>query len=69
MTVSLQPLDPKPHVLGWHDSHCASVALLSRDGRILYAAAEERFTKRKLQKGFPANTFGLSSQKVTDVTP
>ncbi len=44
-------------VLGWHDSHCASVALCSHDGRILYAAAEERFTKRRLQKGFPAKAF------------
>ena len=49
--------DNTPHVLGWHDSHCAGAAILSRDGRILYAAAEERFTGRKLQKGYPARTF------------
>lgn len=42
-----------PHVIGWHDSHCASAALLAPDGRILYAAAEERFTKHKMQKGRP----------------
>lgn len=47
--------DNAPHTLGWHDSHCASAVLLARDGRILYAAAEERFTKRKLQKGYPAH--------------
>jgi carbamoyltransferase len=44
------------HVLGWHDSHGASAAVLSRSGRILYAASEERFTKQKLQKGHPAQT-------------
>ncbi len=45
-----------PHVIGWHDSHGASAAVLSSDGAILYAAAEERFTKRKLQKGYPEAT-------------
>ena len=46
--------EDEPAVLGWHDSHCASAALLSGDGRVLYAAAEERFSKRKLHKGYPA---------------
>ncbi len=44
-----------PAALGWHDSHNASAVLLADDGRILYAAAEERFTKNKLQKGYPAH--------------
>ena len=48
--------DNTPHLIGWHDSHCASAAVLSRSGRILYAAAEERFTKNKLQKGCPSKT-------------
>lgn len=46
--------DARPHVIGWHDSHSAAAALIDPDGRILYAAAEERYTKRKMQKGFPA---------------
>ncbi len=44
----------EPQVLGWHDSHSASAALLARDGTILYAVAEERFTGRKMQKGTPS---------------
>jgi len=45
--------DDQKSVLGWHDSHSASVALIGSDGRIRYAAAEERFTKQKLFKGYP----------------
>ncbi|MBF0424068.1 MAG: carbamoyltransferase [Magnetococcales bacterium] len=40
-------------VIGWHDSHCASAVLVDGDGRVLFAAAEERYTKKKLQKGRP----------------
>ncbi len=68
----------RPAVLGWHDSHNASAVLLSDDGRILYAAAEERFTKKKLQKGYPTNAinniekrFGKTTTPVayTDLAP
>jgi len=40
-------------ILGWHNSHCASVALLTKEGRIVFAAAEERYNKEKLSKGYP----------------
>ena len=52
--MSTFPSENAPRVLGWHDSHCASAAVVDGQGRVLYAAAEERFTKRKLQKGYPA---------------
>ncbi len=41
-------------MIGYHDSHSASAALVASDGRPLYASAEERFSKRKLQKGYPS---------------
>ena len=40
------------YVLGLWDGHDAGAALI-RDGEILYAANEERFTKRKLETRFP----------------
>ncbi|MBF0146118.1 MAG: carbamoyltransferase [Magnetococcales bacterium] len=40
-------------VAGWHDSHCASAVLVDQSGKVLFAAAEERYTKKKLQKGMP----------------
>lgn len=44
---------PQGTVVGWHDSHCASVVLVGDQGQVLFAAAEERYTKKKLQKGTP----------------
>ncbi len=52
--VSPPPAENELLVLGWHDSHCASAAVVADDGRILYAAAEERFIKKKSYKGYPA---------------
>lgn len=49
-------------VLGWHDSHTASMALVQGDGEILYAAAEERFSKKKLQKGYPGGAIAHGNQ-------
>jgi carbamoyltransferase len=40
------------YVLGIWDGHDSGAALV-RDGAIVYAANEERFTKRKLEVGFP----------------
>ncbi len=40
--------------VGWHDSHCSSVCGLDAQGHILFAAAEERFNKKKMCKDFPA---------------
>lgn len=42
-------------VIGIYDDHNSSAAL-SIDGKIIFAAQEERFTKRKNEKGFPVKT-------------
>ncbi len=47
------------YVLGVWDGHDAGAALLS-DGRIVFAANEERFTKRKLEVGFPRHSIGAA---------
>ena len=39
--------------LGFHRSHEASVALLDSDGRPRFAASEERFSRIKMQGGWP----------------
>ena len=41
-------------ILGIHDGHDSSVAL-SKNGEILYASQEERFTNLKGDYGFPKN--------------
>jgi len=43
--------------LGISSLDCDSTVTLVRDGRIVYAAQEERFTRRKQQDGFPINAF------------
>jgi carbamoyltransferase len=40
-------------LVGFHRSHEASVALLDDSGRPLFAAAEERFSRVKMQGGWP----------------
>ena len=64
--MSTQRADNSPRVLGWHDSHGASVVALTGDGHIVYAAAEERFTKRKLQKGYPTQALDDFAQRYGD---
>ena len=58
------------YVLGLWDGHDAGAALL-RDSEIVYAANEERFTKRKLEIGFPYNSIAAALKhegiKPTDV--
>jgi len=58
------------NILGIYDDHNASVAL-SINGEIVCAVQEERFTKRKNEKGFPANAvayvlekFGLNNDNI-----
>lgn len=60
-------------ILGIHDGHDSSVALLI-DGKIVYAAQEERFTKLKGDYGFPVNaikdciiTMGINPQNIDEV--
>ena len=40
--------------LGIADSHDASITLMD-SGKVIFAASEERFTRRKMQQGFPFN--------------
>ncbi len=58
------------YVLGVWDGHDAGAALI-RDGEILFAANEERFTKRKLEVGFPQHSIRAALEyakiKPTDV--
>ncbi len=58
------------YVLGLWDGHDAGAALL-RDNEIVYAANEERFTKRKLEIGFPYNSIAAAFKhegiKPTDI--
>jgi carbamoyltransferase len=59
----------EPAVLGWHASHCSSAALLDAQGRILYAAAEERFKKRKLYKGYPEDAIAEIQDRFAPSVP
>ena len=63
------------HVLGVWDGHDAGAALLE-DNRIIYAANEERFTKRKLEINFPTNAINaalrharIRHSDVTEISP
>ena len=47
------------YVLGLWDGHDAGAALV-RDNEIVYAANEERFTRRKLEVKFPYNAIAAS---------
>lgn len=60
-------------VLGIYDDHNASAAL-SVNGEIVFAVQEERFTKRKNEKGFPKNAveyilskFSLTNDNIDEV--
>lgn len=74
-------MSQKPiYILGISESHTASAALL-KDGQIIAAAAEERFTRQKLQPGIPKNAIkfcldlekikhsDLTSVAISDITP
>ncbi|HEY7818291.1 MAG TPA: carbamoyltransferase N-terminal domain-containing protein, partial [Vicinamibacteria bacterium] len=62
-------------ILGIWDGHDAGAALVDEsEGRIVCAANEERFTRRKLEVGFPAGAIeaclseaGLAARDVEDV--
>jgi carbamoyltransferase len=51
-------LKPKLNILGLSAYYHDSAAALIQDGRILAAAQEERFTRRKHDAGFPINAIG-----------
>ena len=56
-------------ILGIADSHDSSVTL-AEDGRVLYAVSEERFTRNKMQQGFPfmslINTLSFINDRQVD---
>ncbi|MBF0133374.1 MAG: hypothetical protein HQL75_12400 [Magnetococcales bacterium] len=56
-------------VLGWHDSHCASAVLVDGTGQVLFAAAEERYSKKKLQKGYPEQAIADLTEHFPDAVP
>jgi carbamoyltransferase len=49
-------------LVGFHRSHEASVALLEEDGRPRFAASEERFSRIKMQGGWPELTAAYASK-------
>ncbi len=55
------------YTLGIWDGHDAGAALLD-DERIVYAANEERFTKRKLEINFPVNSIN-AALRFADIKP
>ena len=55
------------YVLGLWDGHDSGAALI-RDSEIVYAANEERFTKRKLEVNFPYNSVA-AALKYADIKP
>ncbi|HIP15892.1 MAG TPA: hypothetical protein EYG77_01645 [Methanothermococcus okinawensis] len=52
-------------ILGIHDGHNSSVSLIS-DRCIEYAISEERFTRKKNQRGFPSNAVGYILGEIGD---
>ena len=68
------------YILGISESHTSSAALL-KDGEIVAAASEERFTRKKLQAGIPKNAIkycldfakideeDLNCVAIADITP
>ena len=52
-------------ILGIHDGHNSSVSLIS-DRSIEYAISEERFTRKKNQRGFPSNAVNHILEEIGD---
>jgi predicted NodU family carbamoyl transferase len=58
----------KPHVgftvkaAGINKSHCASFCLVNEAGQPIFCASEERFTRVKLQRGMPYQTYKCAAQ-------
>ena len=47
---------------GINKSHCASFCLVDEEGRPVFCASEERFTRVKLQRGMPYQTYKYAAQ-------
>lgn len=61
-------------ILGLSPLDKDSTVTLMKDGRVLFAAGEERFTRNKLQDGFPAESLqagleyaGISLEEIDHV--
>jgi len=48
---------------GINKSHCASFCLVNEVGQPIFCASEERFTRVKLQRGMPYQTYKYSAQR------
>jgi carbamoyltransferase len=60
-------------IIGIHDGHSSSCAI-SKNGEIIYAAQEERFTRRKNEESFPKNSllyalnkYNIKSSEIEEV--
>jgi carbamoyltransferase len=49
-------------LIGYHRSHEASVAVVGEDGHPLFAASEERFSRVKMQGGWPVEAAAFASE-------
>jgi len=58
-------MNKNKYTLGIYNSNTAG-ACLFRDGELIYAASEERFTRKKQQNGMPNNVL-ISLEKYTGV--
>ncbi|MBN1297816.1 hypothetical protein JXA80_13630 [bacterium] len=48
-----------PYFLGIHVGHDCNVSVMDADGRVLFAAGEERFNRQKMFAGFPAQSLAF----------
>ena len=53
----MDPVNKKVVGIGINRSHGSSLCLVDSNGRPIFAASEERFTRFKLQKGMPYKTY------------
>lgn len=51
--------------IGFHTSPNAGVVAMDQKGKVHFAAAEERYTKKKLQAGNPSLSFVLRTTLLT----
>lgn len=61
MLHSKEKIDPQSAILGLWDGHDAGAALVA-EGRLLFAVNEERFSRRKLEIGFPTQSISAALQ-------
>ena len=62
MLAQGQESSAKVKAAGINKSHGSSLCLVDENGKPVFCASEERFTRQKLQRGMPHKTFALASQ-------